>query len=106
MLSTADTADRGAWPRGSAMDSAETDTVQRRNVKASAAESQLCRGSSMSPTANDVPVEEAHTAAWSGGSCAVGRTARAPGRRATANVSGPRARSSERDCDPVPNWSG
>jgi len=102
----ADTAGWGAWPQGSAMDAAERDTGQRRNAKASAVESHPCYGSSTSRSVNDVPVEEAHTAAWSGGSCAVGRTAKAPGKRATASVSGPRARSSERDWDRAPSWSG
>jgi hypothetical protein len=89
------------------MGSAETDTVQleRRNVKASEVESHPCFGGSPSRSVNDVPAEEAHTAAWSGGSCVVGRTARAPGRRATS-VSGPRARSSEKDWDPAPYLSG
>lgn len=99
------TADWGVWPRGFAMCSAETDTVQRRNAKASEVESHPYFGGSPSPSVNDVPAEEAHTAAWSGGSCVVGRRARAPGRRATS-VSGPRARSSERDWDRAPSWSG
>jgi hypothetical protein len=103
VLSIADTADRDVRPRGSATDSEGTDTVQRSNAKAFAAEWHLCLGSL---PANGVPVEEAHTAAWSGGSCVVGRTARAPGRRATVSVSGPRARNSERDWGPAPHWSG
>ena len=100
------TADWGVWPLGSAMGSAEMDTVQRSNAKASEVESHPYSGGSPSPSVNDVPGEEAHTEAWSGESCAVGKTARAPGRRATASVSGPWAKSSERDWDPVPNWSG
>jgi hypothetical protein len=100
------TADWGVWPLGSAMGSAETDTVQRSNAKASEAESHPYSGGSPSPSVNDIPGKDAHTEAWSGGSCVVGKTARALGRRATASVSGPRAKRSERDWDPVPNWSG